>query len=287
VTVTAADAYGNRVPGYVGTIHFTSSDPAAVMPADYAFLPGDAGVHAFASGLTLKTAGSRWVRATDTVTTSITGAQSGIVVTPGAAKTLVVRTATTFVAGGAHSVTVTVKDAYGNTATGYTGTIHFTSSDSAATLPANYTFTGADAGVHVFASGLTLRTVGTQSVRATDTVKATITGVQSGIVVTPGTAKTFVVSTAATFAAGATHSVTVTAKDAYGNTVTGYVGTIHFTSSDSAATLPADYTFTGADAGVHVFATALTLQTAGTQWVRATDTVTATITGVQNGIAVS
>ena len=53
-------------------------------------------------------------------------------------------------------------------ATGYTGTVHFTSSDAQAGLPANYTFTGGDAGTHVFS--VTLKTAGTQSITATDTV---------------------------------------------------------------------------------------------------------------------
>src|SRR5262249_31170847 len=53
--------------------------------------------------------------------------------------------------------------------------------------------------------------------------------------------------------AGVAGTVTVTAKDASGNTATGYRGTVHFTSSDSQAALPADYTFTAADAGVHTF----------------------------------
>jgi len=35
----------------------------------------------------------------------------------------------------------------------------------------------------------------------------------------------------------------VTASDAYGNLATKYTGTVHFTSSDGSATLPADYTF--------------------------------------------
>ena len=85
------------------------------------------------------------------------------------------------------------------------------------------------------------------------------------------------------FPAGSTHSFTVKALDAYGNVATGYTGTIHFTSSDPAATLPADYTFTAADAGAHKFpntlSPGLTLRTPGSQWVRATDTATASITG--------
>jgi serine/threonine-protein kinase len=58
-----------------------------------------------------------------------------------------------------------VLDAYGNVATGYPGTLKFTSSDKNAVLPANYTFTAADAGMKTF--GVTLNTSGTQSITAT------------------------------------------------------------------------------------------------------------------------
>ena len=68
-------------------------------------------------------------------------------------------------------------------------------------------------------------------------------------------------------------------------TATGYLGTVHFTSTDAMATLPANYLFTVANAGVHTFS--VTLKSAGTQAVRARDTVTSTINGVQNGIVVS
>ena len=194
--------------------------------------------------------------------------------------------ASPYVAGVAHSVTVSAKDAYGNTATGYRGTIHFTSSDAHAVLPANYTFTAGDAGVHKFSLGLTLKSAGTQGVRATDTVSATITGAQHGIVVTPAAAATLVVSgLASPRTAGVAGTITVKAKDAYGNVATGYRGTVTFTSSDSHAVLPANYTFTAVNAGVHSFS--VTLKTVGTQAVRARDTVTATITGLESGIVVS
>ena len=167
---------------------------------------------------------------------------------------------------------------------GYTGTVHFTSSDARAVLPANYTFTGGDAGTHVFS--VTLKSPGTQSITATDTVTGSITGTQSGITVNPGPTTTFVVSgfTSPT-TAGAAHNVTVTAQDAGGNVATGYTGTVHFTSSDAQAGLPANYTFTGGDAGTHVFS--VTLKTAGTRSITATDTVTGTITGTQSGITVN
>ncbi|MGD0863824.1 MAG: cell wall-binding repeat-containing protein, partial [Candidatus Limnocylindrales bacterium] len=279
LTVTARDAYGNTATGYRGTVHFSSTDAKAGLPADYTFTAADNGVHVFS--VTLKTAGTRSVTATDTVTASITGSQTAIVVNPGSATTLVVSGfPSPTVAGVAHNLTVTAKDTYGNTATGYTGTIHFTSSDGAAVLPANGTLT---AGTGTFS--VTLRTSGTRTVTATDTVNSLITGAQSAIVVIPGAATHLVVSgyPSPTFA-GTAHNLTVTARDAYGNTATGYHGTIHFTSSDPAAVLPANYTFNGLDAGIHVFS--VTLKTLGSQSVTATDTVSSSITGSQSGIVV-
>src|SRR5260370_11429818 len=82
----------------------------------------------------------------------------------------------------------TANDAYGNLATGYRGTVHFTSSDAAASLPANYTFTSADGGSHTFSA--TLNTAGTQSITGKDTVTPTITGTQSGILVTAASVET-------------------------------------------------------------------------------------------------
>ena len=281
VTVKALDAYGNVVPTYTGRIHFTSSDSAAVLPADYTFTAADKGAHKFTNGVTLETSGARLITVTDTVTAAMTGSES-VTVTAAAAKTLKVSVAANpYVAGSAHSLTITALDTYGNVATGYRGKIHLTSSDSAAILPADYTFTATDAGVHKFTNGLTLKTAGARSVTATDKSSASITG-SATVTVTPGAATTFSVSIAANpFGAGSAHSVTVKAFDACGNVATGYTGTIHFTSSDSAAVLPADYTFTGTDAGSHKFTNGVTLKTTGSQSVTATDTSHSSITGSQ------
>ena len=281
VTVKAIDAHGNVDTGYVGRIHFTSTDSKAVLPADYTFTATDKGVHKFTTALTLKTAGSESVTATDTVKKSITGHQT-VTVTPAAAKTLGVSASNNpTVAGAAHSVTVKALDAYGNTVTGYAGTVHFTSTDSQALLPANYTFIAGDSGSHKFTGALTLKTAGARSVTVTDTAHSSIRGSQT-ITVTPGTARTLSVSIAANpFAAGSAHSLTIKALDAYGNVATGYTGTIHFTSSDSAAVLPGDYTFTGTDAGSHKFTNGLTLNTTGSQSVTATDNSHSSITGSQ------
>ena len=203
---------------------------------------------------------------------------------PAAAKTFKVAVATIpTAAGAADSVTVTAKDASGTTVTGYTGKIHFTSSDTKAVLPADYTFVAADKGVHTFS--VTLRTAGTQTLTAADTVTKSIIGSQAGIVVSPAAATHLVVSGYPTSdVAGVAHTVTVTAKDAYNNTAVGYRGTVHITTTSASATLPANYTFTASSAGVHSFS--VTLKTAGTRSITATDTKTATIKGSQTGIVV-
>ena len=77
VSVTAYDAAGHVKANYVGTIHFTSTDPLASLPADYTFTSGDAGTKTFTNGVTLKTVGTQSVTATDLVTGK-SGTQSGI-----------------------------------------------------------------------------------------------------------------------------------------------------------------------------------------------------------------
>jgi len=57
--------------------------------------------------------------------------------------------------------------------------VHFTSSDSAAILPNDYTFTTTDAGSHTFTNGITLLTPGTQTLTATATFALSITGTAS------------------------------------------------------------------------------------------------------------
>ena len=458
VTVTAKDSAGNVATGYTGTVSFASGDSKAGLPANYTFTTGpggDNGVHTFS--VTLKTAGTQYVKATDTTTSSITGTQSGIVVQPAGAVLLAVTGLPNSVTSGiAANFVVTAYDPYGNVATGYTGTVHFTSSDSGASLPANYTFTtgsAKDNGTRTFTA--TLKATGSQTITATDTVTQSITGSESTVVnaatasaafvkldtttqgnwqnvygtqgydivsgavsipsyatVTPagqstyvwtttssdpralatpgsnnrvaavwytgtsftiavnlndsqahgialyaldwdnkgraeqiqissassgavldtetlssfyggkylqwnvtgnviitvtrtaganavvnglffdsgvvaGTATQLAVSAPTTETAGGAFSVTVTAKDSAGNVATGYTGTVSFASGDSKAGLPANYTFTtgpGGDNGVHTFS--VTLKTAGTQYVKATDTTTSSITGTQSGIVV-
>ncbi len=273
LTVKALNITNQIDPSYRGTIHFTSSDPQATLPPDYTFTPADNGVHTFMMMTTLRTAGSQTILVKDTdryINDSISG-QVPLTVIPAAASTLSVAGFPSSVkAGDRHSLTVTPMDPYGNKATGYRGTVHFTSSDPQAVLPSDYTFTAADNGMHTFPAEL--RTAGTQSITATDTANPAITGTQSGVVVHGASAATLRVKAQdSSIPRGTPFAITVTARDLFQNRATHYLDTIHFTSTDPLAQLPSDYTFMQADHGRQTFQ--VMLNTLGDQTIVVRDTV--------------
>jgi hypothetical protein len=287
LTVSALDAYGNPIPFYTGTVHLSSTDPQAVLPADYTFTANDHGTHAF--NVTPWTAGYQTFTATDDANSSVKGSATALVANciPGLHFS-VTTSAASVTAGSAFSVTVTALDQYNHVATPYVGTLTFSSSDHGAgvVLPANYTFTAAADGVHTF-----LVTLVTAAAHASVTFHDTnyITGAGAGaatVAVTPAAAASFTVAGfPSADTAGSPGTVVVTAYDPYGNVATGYTGTVQFTSSDPQAGLPADYTFTAADAGAHTFSA--DLLTAGVQSLTVTDTTLPSLTGSETGIAVN
>jgi hypothetical protein len=267
-------------PGYTGTVHLSSSDPKADLNPDYTFTAADGGVAQLGAGLF--TSGSQSLTATDRNNAGITGSQTGIVVNPGAAVALAVTGFPSPVtAGTAHNLTVTAQDQYGNTATDYAGTVHFSSDDSQAQLPGNSTLTN---GTGTFPA--TLKTAATSTIAATDTVDGSVAGQQDGIVVNPAAAvKLQVADFPSPVVAGTDGAVTVTALDPYNNVATGYAGTVHLSSSDPKADLNPDYTFTAADGGVASLGAVL--YTAGTQSITVTDLADGSVTGSQSGIVVN
>jgi subtilase family serine protease len=202
--------------------------------------------------------------------------------TSGTVDKLVLAAQSAETAGTSFSLTVTAQNSSGATDASYLGTIHLTSSDAQAGLPANYTFTASDKGSHTFT--ITLKTAGSQSITATDAATSATTGAVSGISVSPAHASKFVLSgLSSTATVGVAQSVTVAAFDPYGNLATTYNGTVQFTSSDPSANLPANYTFTSGNQGTH--AVTVTFETAGIQSLTVTDT-TSHITVTRTGITV-
>jgi hypothetical protein len=173
-TVTAKDATNATITVYTGTVHFSSSDGSATLPSNYTFVLGDNGVHTFTNEVTLVTVGTQSVGVNDSVATSVVG--SADVDVASAVDHFDISAPATSPARSPFTVTVTAMDASDDPVTDYAGTVHFTSSDGSATLPNNYTFVGGDNGSHTFTNGVTLQTVGTQSVKVRDTLDNSING---------------------------------------------------------------------------------------------------------------
>jgi len=130
------------------------------------------------------------------------------------------------------------------------------------TGPASFTYSVCDNGT---TNGVT------QSLCASATVNVTVNAAPPAPVATH-----FLVTAPASVTNGVPFNVTVTARDASNATVTGYTGTVHFTSSSTGA-LPGDYTFVAGDNGSHTFS--VTLTTNGAQTITATDTANPSING--------
>ena len=267
VTVNALDASSNTATSYSGTVHFTSSDSQATLPANSTLTSGTG-----TFPVTLKTvgSGSQTITTTDTVTASITGTSNPITVSPGPATGFSIQAPSAETTGLTFQISVNATDAFGNVAATYAGTVHFTSTDSQATLPGNTPLTNGSGTFSVI-----LKTLGAQTITASDTVTASLKGSSTVKVVTNAATHISVTGPGSTVTRQTFH-LTVTALDAAENTSVGYTGTVHFTSTDSQATLPANSTLT---AGTSTFSATLETVGSGTQTITATDIVTSSITG--------
>jgi hypothetical protein len=173
VTVTARDMFGNVATAYAGSLHFSSTDPRAVLPADSP-LAGGTGVFS----VKFTTAGSQALSATDAANAQITGSQTGIQVGAAATTKLVVSAPASATQGIQFRISVSAEDRFGNIVAGYTGVIHFTSTDRHALLPADSSLNGGTGGFNV-----TLETPGPQTVTAVDAAISAITGTSGPIIV--------------------------------------------------------------------------------------------------------
>jgi hypothetical protein len=221
-TITAKDTYGNVATGYAGTKALAFSGPgtspngkAPSYPANVSFIAG-----AGTASVTLYRAESTTLAATEG---AVTGSTASFTVSPASAASFVVPTPATQTAGTSFEETITARDAYGNLATGYTGTkaVAFSGPGTspnakAPAYPANVSFT-AGAGT----ASVTLYKAETTTLTAKE---GTITGTSGSFAVEPAGASSFSLSTPGA-TAGTAFEETLTAKDLYGNTATGYTGT--------------------------------------------------------------
>jgi uncharacterized protein (TIGR03382 family) len=183
-------------------------------------------------------------------------------------------------AGTPVTFTVTALDAVGQTATGYTGSASFTSSDAQAALPPTTAFT---AGVASNVS-ITFKTLGKQTVTAKDTVSASIMGTGS-TTVTPGDPAGIAFTVQPT-TVGAGVSITPAVKvglvDQFGNPVTTGTNkiTVALGNNPTGAALTGTTTVAAVN-GVATFSN-LSLDKVGTGY-----TLTATVEGITGATATS
>ncbi len=129
------------------------------------------------------------------------------------------------------SFTVTALDQFNNpTGSGYTGTVHFSSTDGSVAFPLNNaTLTN---GTGTFSA--IFNTVGTQTLSATDTATSSIAATTSPIAVSMPVLSEFLVNAIASSAvtAGSAFILTVRAADQFGNPRSDFTGPVTFTTTD-------------------------------------------------------
>lgn len=268
VTLTALGNNGKPAPGFRGTLKITSTDLHATLPGDVTFGAGDAGVKQVT--VTLTTAGAVTLTATETTPgkPGVAGSASLNVQAAPARACVASQAPAAAIAGSLISLTVTVKDPFGNSATGYAGTIHVTATDTRALLPGDVTYVPAtDAGSHAFSASLV--TTGSQVVTATDVADPTIQ-CSATVMITPADRK-LVLSLPPDANAGYPVDVGVAVKDRFDNAIPDYTGTVTFISSDAGAgaVTPAPITFAGTEGGTAT--TNATFTTLGVQLLSASD----------------
>jgi len=233
-TATVQDAFGHTVTDYQGTVSFSSTDPSVVLPAAYTFTEQDMGTRSFSA--TFKTAGAQTLTVADTVRAGVTGSVGFNVSAAAASGCAISDVPSTTTAGTQFPVRVTVRDEFSNTAIGYGGTVTLTSTDAhaSASLPEATAFVpAADQGSRVF--GAKLVSANTQTITAADATGGW--SCMATVRITPATPR---IQVALPTDANAGYPVTalVSVKDVYGNAIS-QTGSLSFTSTDAAATLPA------------------------------------------------
>jgi flagellar basal body-associated protein FliL len=237
-------------PFYTGTITFSSSDPAAVLPDDYTFVSGDAGSHEFTVTFNTVDAGMHqsmhFVTAVDEVL-DISGSQSAILVveSPVIGSFGVEAASGDVIAGEPVDVTVTAYNQWDEVFTAYDGTVNFTSDDADADLPPNTPFT-TGTGVQVFS--VTFSDEGTWELNVSDLADPEAYGVVSVDVLAARIIDHFVLSGVddpTNYVSDPDQTMTVTAYDQYGDEFDGYDGTVDFESNESVGiVLPPSTAFT-------------------------------------------
>ncbi|HET8538397.1 MAG TPA: hypothetical protein VFL83_00865, partial [Anaeromyxobacter sp.] len=237
-TVRAVDASGALLPSYAGTVALSVATGTA-SPAETTL---QGGVSTVPLSATFTASGAGTITARDTAYPSRSGSAAVTVAAAAASSYQVSGLPASLGAGAPATLTLRALDPFGNLVTSYAGLAALSSTDPVGDYPVVPRFAGGAA----VATPLRLFTVGSQTVTATElNAAAPLTGSATTTVV-PGPAFRFdVTGLPSSVAAGAPASVTITARDRWGNVATAYAGVPALSSTDPRARFtPAAPTFT-------------------------------------------
>ncbi|HSD32456.1 MAG TPA: hypothetical protein VLB49_11135, partial [Gemmatimonadales bacterium] len=279
IAVTARDAQGNTVTSFTSNVTMSIAvNPGGGTLSGTKTVAAVAGVATF-SNLSIDSAGTGY-RLAATASGLTPDTSSAFSINAGAATKLVFSVQPSQTGAGAvitPAVKVTAQDAGGNTATGFTGQVTM----AIATNPSGGILSGtkivnAVAGVATF-SDLSIDKLGTgYTLRATATGLTAATSLTFNIVAGTATQLAFTTPPTNTTAGATMATVRVTARDAQGNTATGYTGnvTVAIGTNPGGGTLSGTKTV-AAVAGVATFST-LSIDKSGTGY---------TLTAAANNLA--
>ena len=265
ITIRACDSGGNTVPGYAADAILTSNTgTGSITPSQVTFANGT-----WTGNVVMKGAGGAVaLTCADYSAPPKTGTSNTFVVTPGPFTGLQVilpgetaaggtatgktGTPTNQTAGTPFTITVRAVDQYWNLVSGINDSIHLTSTDAFAWMPADTTLSNGQCLIQV-----RLHKSGNQTITASDNTNGSIlTDTSSQVLIVGGSfAKVLILAPGESPAPGTltgrtgtatdqsinySFTVTVMATDAWWNPVTGPTDVVHITSGDPLAQLPAD-----------------------------------------------
>ncbi|MEW6607908.1 MAG: PQQ-binding-like beta-propeller repeat protein [bacterium] len=215
ITITAKDRYENTVDSFQGTTTLTDLTNSLNPKQTLAFVAGSwtGSGSITVAGTTNITAGYKNIRGTSTTFLARGGTLTQFVISPIATQT----------AGVGFNITIQAKDSFGNIADGFTGTATLT--DITGTLiphpPSPIPFTSG-----IWQGTVTITKSGTTAITAH---YYSIAGTSNFFLVQSAGLHHFSFATITTQTAGVGFTITITAKDSFGNIADGFTGTATLT----------------------------------------------------------
>ncbi len=295
IQVTGRDFLGNTGTSFTGTVDITSTGTLSA---------GSGTTASFSSGVlsshsvTISNTGSFTVTATLTAGTE-NGTSNSFTVDAGPLDHFVVEAQGGGAigaqgAGVAFNIQITAQDSLNNTVTAFTGAGNTADITSTGTLSAGGGATAAFTNGLLASHSVTITNLGSFTITATDSAGGLGTGSETGVsnsfTVDPGPVDHFVVEAAGggaigTQTAAVAFNIQITAEDSVNNTVTAFTGAGNTVDITSSGTLSAGSGTTATFVNGVLASHSVTLTSAGSMTITATDSAGGLGTGSETGVS--